>query len=79
MPVTPAELARRIEIAKSMLDFYRCPYNGRLIEANKGDDKVICKCPRVAKTGGTHYVKGLVAGDAKEYVLKIEAERKERS
>lgn len=74
-PLATAELERRVAIAKSMLEFYRCPYDGRLITANKGDDKAICDCKMAGGRGGTHYVRGLVSGDAQEYVLKVEAER----
>lgn len=28
----------------TLMDFYRCPHTGQLIESMKSDDKVFCSC-----------------------------------
>lgn len=56
--------------------FYRCPTNGRILEALPGDDKVMCSCrtsnPRVrsecTEVTGVHIIRFLQAATVEEYV-----------
>lgn len=41
-----ADRIRHYVLYTATTDTYRCPNSGRVVEASRGDDKVICSCQR---------------------------------
>ncbi len=52
---------RKRLLAEALLDFFRCPNSGRVIDGAKHDDKVLCGCgvpnPRVPTEAPHHHVR----------------------
>jgi hypothetical protein len=68
-----------LELAAMMCDFFRCPNTGKVIDAMKGDDKVICGCgcsnpaaPREDTANGIahHYRRFLKTATAAEFAAQ---------
>jgi hypothetical protein len=67
---------RRRLAARLFEGFYRCPTTGRILEALKGDDKVVCHCGRSnpvcpsegTERTGTHLVRYLQSASVEDWL-----------
>ena len=58
------------QMANLLNVYVKCPTNGRTLDADRHDDKVLCNCPEAMKRGGTHIVSKCEQSTVEQFMLE---------